>query len=128
MRLRFVLTALVCAALTAAAAGCGESDEEQARETVEDYIAAREAGDEQAICDMLSVDLKAQLGLGDTCSGQAAELGAGGEALTLEIIDVRVRDEQAAADLNVSRNGQPPSRIQLRLVDEDGEWRIAALQ
>lgn len=126
--MRRLLTALVCAAALAGAIGCGESDQEQAREVVQDYVDARNTGDFQAVCDLFSDKLKQELAT-DDCPAFVEEQsgGADGEE-ELSVVAVRVREDVATADVDVTRGSQGPSRIGLRLERQDGDWRIAGLQ
>ena len=52
------LTALACAAALLSAVGCGESDQEQAREVVQAYVDAQNDEDFEAVCDLYSESLK----------------------------------------------------------------------
>ena len=125
---RRTITALVCAAALVAAAGCGETDQEQAREVVQDYVDARNDGDFELVCDLYSDSFKQQLAIGENCPAFVEEQtsGAGGE---LSVVDVHVRDDQATADLDVSQGSEGPSRVALVLErGDDGEWKITGLQ
>jgi ketosteroid isomerase-like protein len=127
--LRRTLILLVCAAALAAIAGCGESDQEQAREIVQDYVDARNDGDFERVCELFSDDFKAQLQIGEDCAAFIKEQSGGGEADSkLEVVDVRVKDERATADINVVREGEGPSRVTLTLERQDGNWKITGLQ
>jgi hypothetical protein len=123
---RRTITALVCAAALVPLAGCGESDQEQAREVVQDYVDASNEGDFEAVCDLYSESFKEELAVED-CPGfvEEATSGARGE---LSVVDVRVNDDRATADIDV--NGpEGPSRVGLTLEREDeDEWRITGLQ
>ncbi len=110
------------------AAGCGESDREQAREVVQDYIEGRNDGDFDRVCSALSDGFKQELGTPD-CPAFLAEQTSGADAAEeLELVDVRVNDDRGTADIDVARESQGPSRIGVVLGREDGEWRITALQ
>jgi hypothetical protein len=125
---RRTITALVCAAALVAAAGCGETDQEQAREVVQDYVDARNDGDFELVCDLYSDSFKQQLAIGENCPAFVEEqtAGAGGE---LSVVDVRVRDDRATADLDVSEGSEGPSRVAIVLErQDDDEWKIAGLQ
>ncbi|MGZ5310130.1 MAG: hypothetical protein ACXWZW_10930 [Solirubrobacterales bacterium] len=128
-----LLTVLACAATLGALAACGESDQEQAREVVQDYVDARTSGDFGAICDLYSDDFKQELGAVDDCEGFVREQsggGADGEAAEeLEIVDVRVRDsDRGIADIDVVRGGEGPARIGLILSRDGDDWKISGLQ
>jgi hypothetical protein len=125
---RRTITALVCAAALVAAAGCGETDQEQAREVVQDYVDARNDGDFELVCDLYSDSFKQQLAIGENCPAFVEEqtAGAGGE---LSVVDVRVRDDRATADLDVSEGAEGPSRVAIVLErQDDDEWKITGLQ
>jgi hypothetical protein len=125
---RRTITALVCAAALVAAAGCGETDQEQAREVVQDYVDARNDGDFELVCDLYSDSFKQQLAIGENCPAFVEEqtAGAGGE---LSVVDVRVRDDRATADLDVSEGSEGPSRVAIVLErQDDDEWKITGLQ
>jgi hypothetical protein len=125
--LRWTITAMVCAAALAAAAGCGESDQEQAREVVQDYVDATNEGDFETVCDLYSEGFKQELAVED-CPGFVEEnsSGAGGE---LSVVEVRVNGDRATADIDVTRGQEGPSRVGLTLErEDDDEWRITGLQ
>jgi hypothetical protein len=126
MSTRHVLTALLCGVAIAAAAGCGESDQEQAREVVQDYVDANNDGDFETVCDLYSESFKQELAVED-CPGFVEEnsSGAGGE---LSVVEVRVNGDRATADIDVSRGQEGPSRVGLTLEREDDSWRISGLQ
>jgi hypothetical protein len=120
-------TAIACAAALVAATGCGESDQEQAREVVQDYVDARNSGDFEQVCDLYSDSFKQELAIGENCPAFVEEQtsGAGGE---LSVVDVRVNDDRATADVDV-QGPDGPSRVGLTLEREDeDEWRITGLQ
>ena len=124
-----VLILLVCTAALVAIAGCGESDQEQAREVVQDYVDARNDGDFETVCELFSDTFKDQLGVGEDCAAFIEEQTTCGDAeSTLEVVDVRVKNDRATADIDVVREGEGPSRVTLTLASEDGEWKITGLQ
>jgi len=125
--MRPILTALACVAALAVVAGCGESDQEQAREVAQDYVDARNAGDFEAVCALYSDQFKQELGTAD-CAAFVREQTAGSDE-SLSLVDVRVRKDVATADLDVTRGEtQGPSRIVIRLERQDGDWAITSLQ
>ena len=127
--MRRTLILLVCAAALAAVAGCGESDQEQAREIVQDYVDARNSGDFERVCELFSEDFKEQLGVAENCADFIEEQTSGGDTDSeFQVVDVRVRDDRATADIDVVREGEGPSRISLTLGKEDGDWKITGLQ
>jgi ketosteroid isomerase-like protein len=126
--MRRTLTALACLAALAGAAGCGESDQEQAREVVQDYVDARNADDFDQVCDLFSDSFEQSLGTSDCAAFVAEQTGGAEGAEEFEVVDVRVQGEVATAEIDVTRESQGPSRIGLRLERQDGDWRISGLQ
>ncbi len=122
------LTALACAAALVAAIGCGESDQEQAREVVQDYVDARSEGDAERICELFSDSFKQELAVGDNCAAFVTEQSSGAGSGELSIVDVTVNGDKANAGIDVTRDAEGPSRIGLTLERQDGEWRITGFQ
>jgi hypothetical protein len=120
--MRRMLIGVACLAALAAAAGCGESDQEQAREVVQEYVDASNAGDYEAICDLYSESLKEELGA-TNCPAFVQEQSSGAET-ELELVEVRANGDRATADLDASSEQEGPARIGLTLEREDDEWRI----
>jgi ketosteroid isomerase-like protein len=126
--IRHTLIPLACVVALAAAAGCGESEQEQAREVVQDYAEARESGDYEAVCELFSDSFVNELQT-DDCPAFIAEQTAGADGPEqIEVIDVRTSGDTATADLDISSGSEGPSRIGLRLELEDDEWRIVGVQ
>lgn len=125
------LTALICAAALFGAIGCGESDQEQAREVVQAYVDAQNDEDFETVCDLYSESLKQELAVGENCAAFVQEQTTGADTpQELEIVEVRVRDDTGTADIDAVREGgEGPSRLTVTLTKEsDDEWRISALQ
>jgi ketosteroid isomerase-like protein len=124
-----LLTALACGAALAIAVGCGESDQEKAREVVQEFVDARTGEDFQAECDLYSESYLAELAVSDCAAFvQEQTTGAEGEE-ELEIVDVEVNGERATANIDVTREAEGgPVRIGLLLEEEDGDWRITGFQ
>ncbi len=121
------LTALACIVALVAAAGCGETDQEQAREVAQDYVEASNAGDFQAVCDLFSDEFIDELAVTD-CPGFVEENTSGSEG-QLELVDVRVKDGTATADIDVVSEGGGPIRVGVRMErNADEEWEIVSLQ
>jgi hypothetical protein len=125
---RRTITALVCAAALVAVAGCGESDQEQAREVVQDYVDARNDRQFEVVCDLFSDSYKQQFAVGDNCPAFMEEQTSGASGGELSVADVNVNDDRATADLDVSEGSEGPSRVALVLERQDGEWKITGLQ
>jgi ketosteroid isomerase-like protein len=120
-----ILTALVCAAALAGAVGCGQSDQQQARDAVEDYADARNSGDFERVCELLSDSFKQTAAIGQNCPAfvQEQTSGASGE---FKVVQVSVNDDNATATLDVEQGSDGPSRVQLRLVRQGDDWRITS--
>jgi ketosteroid isomerase-like protein len=124
-----MLTLLACLAALTAVAGCAESDQEQAREVVQDYVDARNDSDYERVCELYSEDFIDEQGIGEDCAAFVQEQTTGADAQSeLQVVDVQVKDDRATADIDVVRPGEGPSRVTLTLESEDGDWKIAALQ
>ena len=124
--MRRALTALACAAALVVA-GCGESDQEQAREVAQDYVDALNDQDYEAVCDLYADQLKEELALGENCAAFVQEQSSGADS-QLELIEVRVNDDRATADLDSVSEQEGPARIGLLLELEDETWRITGFQ
>jgi hypothetical protein len=121
------ITAAICASLLLAGAGCGQSDQEKARDAVQDYVDARNDEDFERVCELYADSFKRELGA-DDCPAFVEEQTAGVETGDLEIVSVRVRDERAIAELDAAGESGAPTRIGLVLEEEDGEWLITGVQ
>jgi ketosteroid isomerase-like protein len=119
---------ILCLAALAVAAGCGESDQEQAREVVQDYVDARTDGDAAAECDLYSESYKEELAVAD-CPAFVQEQSSGGGEQELEVIDVRVNGDRGQAELDIVRGAENgPVRIGVLLERDDDEWKISGFQ
>ena len=49
------------------------------------------------------------------------------KAPRLELLDIDIEDDQALARVRTSAEGQEPSEDAVRLVKQDGDWRVASL-
>jgi ketosteroid isomerase-like protein len=122
------VTALICAALLAAVAGCGESDQEKAREVVQDYVEASNGDDFERVCELYSEEFKEQLGIDENCAGFVEEQSSGVEQ-ELQLVEVRVNGDRGSAEIDALREEEGgPARIHLLLERSDGEWKISGFQ
>jgi ketosteroid isomerase-like protein len=121
-----LLTALACGAALAALVACGESEQEQAREVVQEYVDATNSDDFDRVCDLYSDSLKRELGAAD-CPAFVQEQSSGVET-ELELVEVRVSGEKATADIDSGSEQEGPARLGLTLEREDEEWRITGFQ
>jgi hypothetical protein len=111
-----------------AGAGCGQSEQEQAREVVQDYVDARNSGEYEAECDLYSEEFKEQLGAAD-CPAFIEEQTTGADfEQTLELVSVRVKGDRATAELDVAAEGGGTTRVGLILENQDGDWKVTGLQ
>jgi len=123
------LTALLCADALVALAGCGESEQEQAREAVQGYVDAQNGDDFEAVCDLYSDAFKAQLGVTPEACPAFVQEQSSGAATSFELVGVNVNGDTATADIDaMSEDGAGPSRLTVTLAREDGEWVITGLQ
>jgi len=124
-----LLAALACAAALVALTGCGESDQEKAREVVQDYVDARNDSDYQRACDLYSDDFKEELGASANCAAfleeQSSGADVGGE---FSLVEVRVNEDRAIGEIDVTQEGQGPSRIGVILSRDGDSWKISGLQ
>ena len=113
-------------------AGCGESGptpEEQVRSAVSEFGRATAAKDYQLLCDrLLASSLVEEVeSIGLPCE-VALRQGLGDvREPRLTIGSVDVGDREATVEVRTSAGGQEPSRDTLRLVNEDGTWKISSL-
>jgi len=129
--LRRLLILVVCAAALAATAGCGKTNEQEAQDAVASYVDAQNDGDFEQVCELFSEELRQQLaGTTDTeqCSRFLEEQTSGDTRGEQSVVEVRVRDDKATADIDVAREGEGPSRVTLTLERQDGDWRVTGLQ
>jgi hypothetical protein len=122
------LAVIVATLSLVAVAGCGASDEEQVRQTIERFYRASAEGDGREACDQLSPGALAGTGLED-CQAAIDQLGELGGPETrrrlaeVAVRQVRVEGERASALVQVA--GQTPVTLALRKVD--GEWKLESL-
>jgi ketosteroid isomerase-like protein len=123
-------TGLACAVAVLVWAGCGQSDQEQVREVVQDYIQTVSKGDFAATCDLFTAEYRRQLGGDPACvQAQAAQFGSPSSKPELALSSVHVKGEHANAGLQISRDSGSPSPLSLLLVlEDDDQWRIRGQQ
>jgi len=113
--------------LLVAGAGCGQSDQEKARETVQDYVDARNSKDFEAECDLYTEEFLKQIGATD-CPAFVEEQTSGAATGDLKLVSVRVKDDRGTAELDVSGESGASTRVGLTLERQDGEWKVSGLQ
>ncbi|MGH2955964.1 MAG: hypothetical protein ACRDL6_03095 [Solirubrobacterales bacterium] len=109
-------------------AGCGESDQEKAREVLQEYVEASNGDDFERVCDFYTEEFKEQLGAGEDCPAFVEEQSSGVDQ-ELELVEVRVNGDRGSAEVDVLREEEGgPARVRLLIERTDGEWRISGFQ
>jgi ketosteroid isomerase-like protein len=123
------VTALICAALLAGGvAACGESDQEQAREVVQQYIDASNADDFDQVCDLYSDEFKQQLVAGANCPAFVQEQSSAVEQ-EFELVQISVNGDRGTAEINaVQKEEGGPRRIRLQLQRTGDEWQVSGFE
>lgn len=104
-------------------------DEQEVRQTVERFGQASQAKDYQALCDdLFSKAIVERLrSAGQPCE-VALRISLGDvRNPTLKVRSVKIDGDEARAGVDSKAVGQRPSQDTVRLVREDGEWRIKDL-
>jgi ketosteroid isomerase-like protein len=124
-------TTLLAALLAAAAlaAGCGSDDESEVREALDRYAKAVATKDYQTICDeLLAEELKANLRSVQAPCETAIQRGFREvDRPTIAVRSVKVDGDTATAVARSDAANQEPSEDTIRLVKEDGDWKVVAL-
>jgi len=102
---------------------------DRARATVERFGTAVVTRDYPLICrDLLASRLRETLQQAGVPCEQALRTGLGEvRSPTLRVVGATVEGDDARVDVRTGAAGQPSSEDALRLVREDGQWRITAL-
>ena len=113
-------------------AGCGDAGptpEEQVRSTVAEFGRATVAKDYRALCGRILAPALVQqvTSIGLPCE-VALEQGLGSvREPRLTIGRVEVDGDKASVEVRTSAAGEEPSKDTLKLVNEDGTWKISSL-
>jgi Domain of unknown function (DUF4878) len=120
------LIALFATALALFAAGCGDSDSDKAKSTVEDYLAAVTKGDGDKACSLITDQTKKNIEKGGRKCGEtisALNKGPGRQVLQAfkdaKVENVKVNGDRATADIKVKSLTQKTN-----LRKEDGKWKL----
>ncbi|MBW3608619.1 MAG: nuclear transport factor 2 family protein [Actinobacteria bacterium] len=107
----------------------GPDDSEQVSETLDRYAEATRDKDYQTICDDLyAEDLVERVRAAGLPCEVALRTGLEDrQNPRLEVLGVEVNDDQALARVRSTAGGEVPSTDLVRLVKEDGDWRVASL-
>jgi hypothetical protein len=113
-------------------AGCGDqgpTPEEQVRAKVVEFGRAIEAKDYQALCDRILAPslLEEAESIGLPCEVALRQAYEEVRDPRLTIGRVEVSGQSASAQVRTSATGQQPSEDTLRLVNENGTWKISSL-
>jgi putative lumazine-binding protein len=107
----------------------GPNDDEAVSKTLESYAAATRDKDYQTICDDLyAKDLVERVRAAGLPCEVALRTGLEDrQNPRLQVLGVEVNGDQALARVRSTAGGEVPSTDLVRLVKEDGEWRVASL-
>ena len=107
----------------------GPDDDEQVRETLDRYAVATRDKDYQTICDELYArDLVDRVRAAGLPCEVALRTGLEDrQNPRLEVQGVEVSGDQALARVRSTAAGEVPSVDTVRLIKEDGDWRVASL-
>ena len=122
-----LILALLCA-VAAMAGGCGD-DEEDVRDTLSRYAKAVEQKDYQELCDeLLAKQLLDNLQtVGLPCELALQRGFADVQKPSITVRNVKIDGDEATAVARTDAANQEPSEDTIRLVKEDGDWKIFAL-
>ena len=118
------------AAVAATAWGCGQSDEDKVRQTLQAFAQAVSSKDAQRLCnDLLAKELTNRLAqAGVPCDVALSRGLAGASQPTLRVLKVDVRSDRLAyAVVRTDAANQQPSTDTFRVVKEGGRWRVGSL-
>lgn len=107
----------------------GPNENEAVSETLESYAAATRDKDYQTICDDLyAKDLVERVRAAGLPCEVALRTGLEDrQNPRLRVLGVEVNGDQALARVRSTAGGEVPSTDLVRLVKEDGDWRVASL-
>jgi hypothetical protein len=120
----------LAAAVAAAGWGCGQSDEDQVRQTMRAFAQAVAAKDSKRLCrDLLAKELLNRLAQAGVPCDLALSRGlAGASQPTLRVLKVDVRSDRLAyAVVRTDAANQQPSTDTFRVIKEGGRWRVGSL-
>jgi len=114
----------------AAGSGCGQSDEDQVRQTLQRFGQAVAAKDSERLCkDLLAKELLNRLAqAGVPCNVALSRGLSGASQPTLRVVKVEMRSDRLAfAVVRTGAANQKPSTDTFRVVKERGRWRVGSL-
>jgi hypothetical protein len=98
-----------------------------AESAAQSYVDAQKNGDFEQVCELLSDQFRQQLG-GDNCPRFLEEQSSGIARRELTVIAVNEDGDQATARLETGGESGKPTELELSLVRQDGDWRIASVR
>jgi len=130
-RTRIIALAVIAVAIVGAVLVLkpGANDSEAVAETLENYAVATRDKDYQKICDDLYAEdlLERVRAAGLPCEVALRTGLEDRQNPRLEVLGVEVNGDQALARVRSTAGGEVPSTDVVRLVKEDGRWRVASL-
>jgi hypothetical protein len=128
---RIVVFAVIAVAIVGAVLVLrpGPNDDDEVAKTLDSYAAATRDKDYQTICDNLyAKDLVDRVRAAGLPCEVALRTGLGArQNPQLEVLGVEVNGDQALARVRSTAIAEPTSTDVVRLIKEDGDWRIASL-
>jgi hypothetical protein len=120
---------LAAAAMTAGLAGCGNSDEQEVRDTLGVFGQATARHDYQTLCDrVFATDLVHRVeSIGLPCEEAMRIAMASLHKPTLSVRSVKVTGVNAYASVRTAALGQKPSTDTIQLHKDHGVWRVSSL-
>jgi hypothetical protein len=120
--------------LTVALLGCGQSDTDKARSTVQSYVDGLASKDGRKVCDQLALSVQAavqQRSKSKTCAAavERFESSADGRQVaaafnTAKVDQVNVKGKVASAKLHLTVPGGAPTNTTIPLEKDGDNWKI----
>ena len=120
---------MTAGALALAAAGCGQSEPEQIEATMQGFATGIAERDYTGLCDdILAAELVESVrSVGLDCPVALRLALEETQAPRLEIMGIDIEEDEALVRVRTTAEGQEPSEDAVRLVKQDGDWRVASL-
>jgi hypothetical protein len=120
---------VIALTLVLAAAGCGpvggEDDDDQVGDTVTELVEARNRGDFETVCSLISAQQHARFSAaGTSCEQALPRIAREGTTTRIRIDEVRVSGDRATVDATVSQTGGAGNPQTILLIKEDGDWKV----
>ncbi|MDX6607827.1 MAG: hypothetical protein QOD14_2367 [Solirubrobacterales bacterium] len=117
---------LACAAVLAGCGGGGGSDQQSASDAVNSYVGAENHQNFQQVCELLSDQLRRQLG-GGNCARFVDEQTSGNPHRQLKVIGVTASGDHATAQLQTTGESGTPINLKISLDRQNGKWQVTSL-